>query len=243
VHARRVVLEVSPEEEERLRTRMREDPGLMMLEEPRPITERYEGSALATARRALASRGLPTIVAGRMKPWALLAAFSVPACEPQAMAAGAPILDRLVAERARAAGVPVTGLETIEDVISAFGSLGPEELDRLLLEAFAAVPHEEDLKATLEALYEAERIAAIMQFNIWFSEELGTLPDSRASAAALERALLSRRNREWLPALAAEMRQGGAFAAVGALHLPGEDGLVSMLEREGFGVTRVPLAR
>ena len=31
-------------------------------------------------------------------------------------------------------------------------------------------------------------------------------------------------------------QKGGVFMAVGALHLPGQDGLVSLLERQGYSV-------
>ncbi len=35
------------------------------------------------------------------------------------------------------------------------------------------------------------------------------------------------------------LKGGGAFMAVGALHLPGREGLVELLRQQGFTVTRV----
>ena len=39
--------------------------------------------------------------------------------------------------------------------------------------------------------------------------------------------------------LAPWLENGGAFVAVGALHLPGEDGLVELLQQQGYQVTPV----
>jgi uncharacterized protein YbaP (TraB family) len=32
---------------------------------------------------------------------------------------------------------------------------------------------------------------------------------------------------------------GGAFVAIGALHLPGEDGVLALLEQRGYAIKRV----
>ena len=39
-----------------------------------------------------------------------------------------------------------------------------------------------------------------------------------------------------------ELRTGGVFMAIGSYHLPGEAGMIELLRREGFRVTRIPLA-
>ena len=50
--------------------------------------------------------------------------------------------------------------------------------------------------------------------------------------------LLDVRNRAWMPRLQTELSIGNAFVAVGALHLPGEVGLIELLRDIGFSGTR-----
>ena len=53
--------------------------------------------------------------------------------------------------------------------------------------------------------------------------------------------LVEERNKDWLSTLTKHFKQGNTFAAVGALHLPGEDGLLKLLEARGFQVQPVPV--
>ncbi len=52
-------------------------------------------------------------------------------------------------------------------------------------------------------------------------------------------ALLYSRNRNWMGKLDGLMRAGGAFVLAGTAHMLGDRGLVSMLRKRGFTVTRV----
>lgn len=51
--------------------------------------------------------------------------------------------------------------------------------------------------------------------------------------------LLEKRNQEWIKKVKPEFKKGGAFMAVGALHLPLENGLIKLLREEGFKVKPV----
>jgi uncharacterized protein YbaP (TraB family) len=51
--------------------------------------------------------------------------------------------------------------------------------------------------------------------------------------------LLDVRNKAWMPRLKSELSKGNAFVAVGALHLPGEVGLIELLRDSGFQITKV----
>lgn len=51
--------------------------------------------------------------------------------------------------------------------------------------------------------------------------------------------LIDGRNRAWVGRLEAPLRRGALFIAVGAGHLPGENGLIELLRRQGFSVEPV----
>jgi hypothetical protein len=55
----------------------------------------------------------------------------------------------------------------------------------------------------------------------------------------LQAELLTARNKRWVPLLKPHVEEGGAFIAVGAAHLIGEEGLLTLLEKEGYRLTRV----
>lgn len=61
----------------------------------------------------------------------------------------------------------------------------------------------------------------------------------RDASAELYEALMVARNRAWVPQIEEMIQSGGThFVAVGAGHLPGEEGVVELLRAQGYTVTR-----
>jgi uncharacterized protein len=54
--------------------------------------------------------------------------------------------------------------------------------------------------------------------------------------------MITVRNRHMAERAEATLNAGNAFMAVGALHLPGPEGLVSLLQQKGFTVTPITVA-
>lgn len=52
-------------------------------------------------------------------------------------------------------------------------------------------------------------------------------------------AMVDDRNKRWVEALPAMMKESSVFVAVGALHLPGENGLLELLKKDGYTVEAV----
>lgn len=85
-----------------------------------------------------------------------------------------------------------------------------------------------DVTAELIEAYQKEDINAMAELNREWSEEYGEMT-----------ALLDDRNLKWMPTLKNIFNKGSAFVAVGALHLSGDEGLISLLREAGFTVTAV----
>ena len=82
-------------------------------------------------------------------------------------------------------------------------------------------------------------VATIDAFGRWLSTLPPSAPGSAAVYDEVMAGLVGARNRAWMGPLQAELSRGGAFVAVGALHLPGADGLVALLRARGWTVTRL----
>ena len=59
-----------------------------------------------------------------------------------------------------------------------------------------------------------------------------------AAAERLSERLLDDRNVSMMQSMLPLLLQGEAFVAIGALHLPGEGGVLDLLEQRGYRVTR-----
>lgn len=51
--------------------------------------------------------------------------------------------------------------------------------------------------------------------------------------------LIDDRNKKWAKQLPAIMKEAPTFIAVGALHLPGENGILNLLKQQGYTVDPV----
>ena len=51
--------------------------------------------------------------------------------------------------------------------------------------------------------------------------------------------MINARNRLMARRMIARLKAGGAFVAVGAAHLPGKRGILSLLVRQGYRISRV----
>ena len=83
----------------------------------------------------------------------------------------------------------------------------------------------------------------IWEFSRYASQDLpGTTPaEVDAGFAVMETALMSTRNRGWIPVIEAAAAKGPVFAAFGALHLSGDAGVLALLQARGWTIERLPL--
>jgi uncharacterized protein YbaP (TraB family) len=187
---------------------------------------------------ALEARGLPSDVAGYLKPWFLILALGMPPCVTKQQAAESPdkSLDGSLIRSARDGGKTVVGLETLDEQIDAFKSLDEGLVLRALIASARLEPLSEDLHETLLQTYLDRRIA-MMEPSL---KPTAALSDEETrDMKELTRAMTDSRNVTMAERGAPLVRAGGVFIAVGALHLPGALGLVEQFRRAGFTVTRV----
>jgi uncharacterized protein YbaP (TraB family) len=80
-------------------------------------------------------------------------------------------------------------------------------------------------------------------FGEYRKENLNALLDmmakSEADTPGFIELFLNIRNRNWIPVIESMIREKSAFVAVGAAHLPGEEGVINLLKKQGYVLTPI----
>lgn len=186
------------------------------------------GPALFERATDLLSRyGVPAEAANRMKPWAVYLALSSP---PHVT--GLP-LDMALAARVEQAGKPVTGLETASEQVGIVTQLPPEDQVALVKDSVCYYDTLQGDIAEMKRLYLDRDLAGLVAA----SNRYELMETDRYQR--LMKNLLSDRNDRLIRRMEPHLQRGQSFIAVGALHLPGEHGLLTLLEQGGYSVTPV----
>ena len=170
------------------------------------------------------------------QPWVVAGVVSVPLCETARKKAGIAALDADLAAQAARQHVPLEGLETVEEQLSVFANMPLDLQAKYLIASAALGPRATDFFETLVSLYQQRHITAYMPLMLKL-EPMDN--DGEAMLAFVEEDLIRKRNQTMMKRAAHLLEKGNAFIAVGALHLPGNDGLVELIRKAGYKVTPV----
>lgn len=209
-------------------------PELTMFTDGTSLPDLLSPEDRAAVEAALAERGISLGAVQKMKPWLIAAMASLPSCEMARKSAGKPVLDVLLANRAKERGMAVEGLESAAGQLEAMASLPMDFHVRGLVETLKLGKRIDDIMETMIVLYLEGNIAAIWPF---FRAELPPSGEDEAGYAVFQEAMIASRNRKMAEGAATYLDAGGVFLAVGALHLPGPEGLVELLRGQGWTVT------
>ncbi|CDX25790.1 GumN family protein [Mesorhizobium sp. ORS 3324] len=215
---------------------MAAEPGLMMFTDNTTLSSLLSPEDAAVLNKGLDARGIPPLTVAKMKPWILSAMVALPACEVARQAAGAPVLDVKLASEAKASGKDVEGLETAADQLRAMASLPLAYHMKGLVETLKLGDRVNDVNETMIVLYQRGEVG---MFWPLFRAVLPDGEDDKAGYAAFEQTMITSRNKVMVEHAQPILARGNAFMAVGALHLPGPDGLVEDFRKAGYIVTAV----
>ena len=193
---------------------------------------------IATTTKRFEKIGLPWSVVSRMKPWVAMGAIALPACELARKAAGKPFLDLSLGQEAQAAGKQIAALETLEGQMSAMAALSDKLMVDALVETARMEDQLEDMFETLIQLYKREEIGTILSLMRSMGAKGVKKQEEVEGFAAFQSTIIDQRNRTMAKAIGPLADKGGAFIAVGALHLPGEMGILNILAQSGYTVSR-----
>jgi len=187
---------------------------------------RYKGLTKLVYKRIFVSED----IIQHMKPWAVLMMLMMPV--EQQLEAPA-VLDMVLFRRASQRKIQVSGLETAEEQIAVFESLSIDEQIWLLNRSVEEIEVTDSQMPEMLNAYLQRDLGKLMLMQREFMYEDSEIDDKFMYQ------LLDLRNHRMVERMQPALRQGNAFIAIGALHLPGESGVLHLLEQQGYSVAAV----
>lgn len=240
-NANLLLVEATKAEEAKLESAVTQRPDLLFLTTGPTLPDLLPEADWQALAEAVESRGVPAFMAAKMQPWYLSVLLTMPGCAVQQMQDGANGLDHRIMDLATRAGVPQQPLEPFDTVFNLMSGYPLEEQARLLTLGLLSNDIAEDAFFTLKESYFEEKSAELLEVNRIIAYRHVDLPKAEVDALTDEMlgTLLNQRNLAWMtPILSAP--EGETVVAVGAAHLPGAQGLLALLEAEGFRIQRQP---
>lgn len=212
---------------------------------PRSFRQEFKRTALYPSRQSLSKKlspgtiellksvlpdyGLTLDKVERFKPWFLAEWLSSRALEMAGFS------DRLGVDfyfyhKAKAAGKPVLGLETLRDQAQIFDSFNDQESELYLVSTISGLP--------------AYAVMVGRLVDAWKDGDVGLLDQllnqDKRSDPTTHDVLFSKRNSKWMPEIERFAHESENYLIiVGAGHLVGDDGVVAQLKRAGYSVQQL----
>lgn len=161
-----------------------------------------------------------------LKPWAAFLIMNYPAEE------GMP-LDLQLLAIARENGAELHGLETLTEQGNIFSSFDLDTQIRLLLDTVCNYDILISDFEIMKSLYLARDLNALYSFSNKYSFSQEKIYQD------LVKKILTDRNKIMADRMQSILARGDAFIAIGALHLPGSDGVLSLLGSRGYRISPV----
>lgn len=199
-------------------------------EDGRRLTDQLGAGTLARVRDALGRDAPDDATLARVKPWAILLMLA------EAREPGPAALDAVLRAQARARKHAVLALELPDEQVA---SLDAIPLASQLALVHWALETRDARRAQIEATIRAWAAGDLAElWRLSLAPGAGD-PVLAGHLRALLKHLISDRNLLFAHRLHLPLARGRVFVAVGALHLFGRDGLLALLEKQGYRVTKV----
>ncbi len=127
-------------------------------------------------------------------------------------------------------GLEIEGLETVAEQMGIFDLLTNEQQVAMVMEIIrnGSSSSDEELAQTMELYFKGD-IDGLYQMIVGDSELMDSMND----------VLLDNRNKRWIPMIEKMITEKSTFIAVGAGHLGGPNGVIRLLEAQGY--TLIPI--
>ncbi|WP_322890751.1 MULTISPECIES: TraB/GumN family protein [unclassified Yoonia] len=236
-----VLLEATPDDQRALEAMLVNDPGMFLITEGPTLPDLLDAETWGALSSAASERGVPGFMAAQMQPWYLSLMLAIPPCAMMDLAMGIEGLDGMISDLATANDIPMQALESFTTLFEMFqtGSM-EEQIDMLRLSLVSPDTQQQMFVAMLDSYFSNDVGRLWEMSRIAVADTPGLDPETGAALfAEMEDMLLIQRNRNWMPVIAQTMAENDTIvAAFGAAHLIGNDGVLQLLENDGWDIVR-----
>jgi uncharacterized protein YbaP (TraB family) len=163
----------------------------------------------------------------RFKPWGVIAILSfLPKKNGQ-------FLDLMLYKEAKKRKKRIYALESIKEQLYVFESFSLDEQIILLKDTLKNFDKMPNMFDKFHELYLKRDLTALMELGISVIREN---KDNQTLSNTFYKRMIDDRNLIMVERMQKVLKQGNAFIAIGALHLPGENGILQLLKQQGYQV-------
>lgn len=202
----------------------------VMMTDGRTLSDLVSKKDYKVLDKFFTEQGTPLAMMGMMKPFFLLAIVEKAKPKPEGTKTEA--LDQYLASLAKNVDKPIIGLETVEEQMSAIEVIPIEDQAKQLVNAVKSakkMKKENQTEDELMKYYLAGDLDKLMEISK--KGELSELAQQK---------LIVNRNINMADRIDQHIKEKSAFVAIGALHLPGEKGVIKLLEQKGYTLKSLP---
>ncbi len=199
---------------------------LMYFSDGRKLSDLISEPLFDEVVKLLASYHLPVEAVELLKPWAAFLTMSYPPEFGQ-------VLDMQLLEKARQLGVIVIGLESMQEQIDIFNTLTLDQQIKILSDTACHYDMVETDFTKMKSLYIARDLGGLYAYSQRYS-----LSDEEVYNELIKKILVDR-NYTMTERMQPILETGNAFIAIGAMHLPGEEGVLSLLAKNNYEISLV----
>lgn len=215
------VMEALPELEQMLALSQ-----MMFFHEGQQLSEYVDNAIYEKTKTILAAYRLGPEAVSVMKPWAAFLTMNYPPEQGDA-------LDLVLLSMAKQNGATVSGLESLKEQGEIFNQLTLDEQTRLLTDTVCHYDVVEEDFSIMKSLYLQRDLAGLYNHSQRFS-----INDEPVYKKLLQKLIVDR-NITMVERMQPMLKKGKSFIAIGAMHLIGEQGVLALLEKQGYSVSAV----
>ncbi len=236
-----LLVEQTLEEQQEASVEIMSDIDTILLPDNKTLPNVLSEETWDAVKEAAEARGIPPFLISRWQPWMVTTTLGTPACAVASQIQGEVGLDNMVMQDAAEYGIPTVSLEDWRDTLAILSKGSIDEQIEILEASLLPPDIENAMIVSMFGDYFAGNTARIDQLTRASISLIENIDQARAEELfdAFMLDLLDGRNAKWIPVIEDYASRGAITVVFGAAHLSGENGVLKLLENNGWTITRI----